>query len=694
MGLVALLVFLAAGAARAQDDPPGRVGRVADVQGPVSWFDHFRGQWRAAERHLPLTSGDRVSTGAMGRAELRVGSTTLRLDGKTELEVLRLDDQRLVFQLHSGSLGLRVRSREVAAEVEVLTAEARLRPLRAGHYRVDRLDDTSYISSWRGELQVDEPYGITVAAGQRAELWREGPGRTLRQTWAVVLDDAFGARVAMEDQREERSVASRFVSPEMTGAEDLDRYGRWDTHPEYGAVWSPLQVRAGWAPYRYGRWTWVRTWGWTWVDETPWGFAPFHYGRWVHWRDRWGWVPGTYVARPVYAPALVAWVGGPGFGVSINIGGPVLPSVGWVPLAPREVYVPWFVHTPVYLGRVNEGPAWRNARDRDRRSDWRMDGRLDGRSDGRHSGGPANAMPFANQNVPGAVTMVPRDGLGQRQPLPRGGTGYDAWRGVRPDQPLNTVSAPMGPPRPEFLSTGSAAPNPQPLAPQPTAGTMRPLPQAQPNQPEQPGRSNPSNPSNPSFGSDRASGAPGQGGQGGWRVFETPQGANLGAGPEPRRDRDRDRDRATPPAQGYAPAPAAMPPPPAIPMAPAAAAAPAAAPASPISPAMPPPAQDSGPAGEAYRGQGPRRQFEAPRLFPAAPAAPAAPQPQVAVPQAAPARSPAPSPATVGPQRPSSPAAAPAAPAAPRDAPVPREEERKRVLPEREQNNPNRESQR
>ena len=41
---------------------------------------------------------------------------------------------------------------------------------------------------------------------------------------------------------------------EMTGAEDLDRYGRWDRHPEYGAVWYPTVVVAGWAPYRYGQW--------------------------------------------------------------------------------------------------------------------------------------------------------------------------------------------------------------------------------------------------------------------------------------------------------------------------------------------------------------------------------------------------------------------------------------------------------
>mgnify|MGYP006969297544 CR=1 FL=1 len=65
-----------------------------------------------------------------------------------------------------------------------------------------------------------------------------------------------------------------------------------------------------WAPYTTGRWAWVAPWGWTWVDVAPWGFAPFHYGRWVPRGPYWAWSPGRYVARPVYAPALVGWVGG------------------------------------------------------------------------------------------------------------------------------------------------------------------------------------------------------------------------------------------------------------------------------------------------------------------------------------------------------------------------------------------------
>ena len=142
----------------------------------------------------------------------------------------------------------------------------------------------------------------------------------------------------------------------MTGAEDLDRYGRWETAPEYGTVWIPTAVvAADWAPYRHGRWAWSRHWGWTWVDDAPWGFAPFHYGRWVSWGGRWCWSPGPYVHRPVYAPALVGWVGGGSVSVGISVGHrPPPPRFGWYPLAPREVYVPGYRHSPRYVHRVND----------------------------------------------------------------------------------------------------------------------------------------------------------------------------------------------------------------------------------------------------------------------------------------------------------------------------------------------------
>ena len=481
-GLLVALAAFTAGSARAQEDPPGRVGRLAETQGQVWWYDSDDGQWTEAQRNRPLTGGDRVSTAPEARAELRIGSTVLRLGAVTELEVLQLDDERMRFRLHAGSLALRVRSREVAEEIELVTAEAQLRPLRSGHYRLDRLDDTSHAGSWRGTLRSDEAGGFEIDTGQRVELWREGAGRELRQAWGSLPDDDFAAWVVAADLRDERSAATRYVSPEMTGAEDLDRYGRWDNHPEYGVLWFPYEVQAGWAPYRNGYWAWVRPWGWTWVDEARWGFAPFHYGRWVHWRGRWGWWPGSYVARPVYAPALVGWVGGSNWGVSINIGGP---AIGWVPLAPREIFVPWYRHTPVYVDRINRRPH------------------LPSRKPVPQV--PTGPVIYGNQGVPGAVTVVPRDVLVRRQPVPPAivapplaGSSRQPWVGVVP------------PPAPTTRADGHA---PRPGAPRPNGRDEDPArppgPQGEP--PRDAGRAAPSpaggNAANPPAGSRREPGA-------------------------------------------------------------------------------------------------------------------------------------------------------------------------------------------
>lgn len=424
MGLAMLLVLMAP-IAWADEDPPGRVGRLADFNGSVSWWDSDTGEWAEAERNRPLTQGDRVSTAQSGRAELRVGSTVLRLAANTEFEVLRLDDERLVFQLHSGSVAVRVRSREIADELELVTAEARLRPLRAGHYVLMRTDDTTTAGAWRGEWHVRGERGddgLVVGPDRWAELYRagrRGEAGELRSAWVSPRDDGFTRWAQSEDARDERSASTRYVSPEMTGVEELDRHGRWEQHPEYGALWLPLVVRADWAPYRHGRWAWVRPWGWTWIDEAPWGFAPFHYGRWVNWRGRWGWVPGAYVARPVYAPALVAWVGGGGWGVSVRIGSP---AVGWLPLAPREVYTPHYRHTPRYVERVNPAPPYR----------WR------------HTPGqvPTGPISYGNQGVPNAVTVVPSDVLVRRQPVAGGVMGPQRDGGRAP---LVMQAPPAGP---------------------------------------------------------------------------------------------------------------------------------------------------------------------------------------------------------------------------------------------------------
>jgi hypothetical protein len=392
--LVSLGLVAGAPAAWAQDDDlPGRVGRLAEVQGRVWLYDQEQGQWVEAMRNRTLTSGDRLSTERGSRADVRIGSTELRLDGDTELDLDRIDDDRIVLQLVNGSVAVRVRSREIARELELRSANLRVVPERTGHYRIDREDDTTWVAAWRGSVTVDtRDQQVQISAGRRAEFYRDSRDGATAVSWSGPVNDAFSDWVARDEQRDDRAAQPRYVSPEMTGAEDLDRYGRWDRHPEYGMVWFPLQVGADWAPYRHGRWTWSVRWGWTWVDDAPWGFAPFHYGRWVHWGGRWVWSPGAYVARPVYAPALVAWVGGSNVSFSVSIGGYSGPAVGWVPLAPRDYYVPPYRYHPRYVERVNQPH-----RDYQPRQV------------------PTGPIMYGNRGVPNAVTVVPADVLTRRE---------------------------------------------------------------------------------------------------------------------------------------------------------------------------------------------------------------------------------------------------------------------------------------
>src|SRR5438309_602880 len=156
---------------------------------------------------------------------------------------------------------------------------------------------------------------------------------------------------ASRDRRWDGARSSRYVSRDVIGYEDLDDNGEWRTTPDYGPVWVPRTVATGWAPYRYGHWAWVEPWGWTWIDDAPWGFAPFHYGRWVYVGDGWAWVPGRVVTRPVYAPALVVFVGGRNWSVAIGAGGGG--GVAWFPLAPEEPYYPAYHVSNTYVRNVN-----------------------------------------------------------------------------------------------------------------------------------------------------------------------------------------------------------------------------------------------------------------------------------------------------------------------------------------------------
>jgi FecR protein len=334
----------------AQDDPPGRVARLNYSSGSVSFQPGGEGDWVAAVQNRPLTTGDNLWADQNSRAELHVGSTAIRMDSETSLTFLDLDDHTTQLRLSLGSVLLRVRHLDDGDLFEIDTPNLAFTVQSAGEYRIDVNSDgnQTVTTVWRGHAEATGGgYSYTVIAGQQATF--NGTDQLDHEISQLPGSDDFSAWAFERDAREDRADSSNYISSEMTGYEDLDDYGHWRYVADYGPVWTPVGVGPGWAPYRYGHWVWVAPWGWTWVEDEPWGFAPFHYGRWAFVENGWCWVPGPVVVRPVYAPALVAFVGGGGFHVSIGVG----EGVAWFPLGPREVYVPPYRVSRVYVNNVN-----------------------------------------------------------------------------------------------------------------------------------------------------------------------------------------------------------------------------------------------------------------------------------------------------------------------------------------------------
>jgi hypothetical protein len=344
--------------ASAQDDPPSRVARLNYIQGSVSYqpgSDDSNEDWVAADPNRPLTTGDNLWSDADSRGEVHIGSTSIRLSNLTGISFLNLDDSTIQLQLTQGTIDVRVRNYNPENAYEIDTPNLAFTIYGPGRYRIQTDPDgnSTIILIRDGQGQVTGGgQSYDVDPGQRYTF--SGNDQLNYDVQPAMGLDAFEMWSQSRDQREDSSLSARYVSRDMDGAYDLDDNGDWQQDSEYGAVWIPRGVAVGWAPYHDGHWVWVSPWGWTWVDSQPWGFAPFHYGRWTQIRGTWGWVPGPVAVRPVYAPALVAFVGGGpgGFGVSVGFGGG-FSGVAWFPLGPRDVYLPSYHTSAVYVQNVN-----------------------------------------------------------------------------------------------------------------------------------------------------------------------------------------------------------------------------------------------------------------------------------------------------------------------------------------------------
>jgi len=329
--------------------PPGMVGRVSVASGNVDLRMSGESNWAATAVNQPVYSGEGVRTGPQARAEIEVGANTVDLAEGTEIVITMLTDKFTQIALSRGRSGVSLRQIGDEDTVEIDFAQGGLWLLGAGRYDLDVAggDQPTRITVFEGTAQfVGGGSETRIETGQMAVL--AGADTVTATTEAARADD-FVEWCRSVDYDQTRLAAPHYLSKYMTGFAELDTAGIWKINSEYGPIWFPTDPE--WSPYRFGHWGWIAPWGWTWIDDQPWGFAPSHYGRWVMIDDHWAWAPGGSTVHPLFAPAVVAFLGTPGIGLSSEDGA----TVAWFPLAPGETYWPTYTQDMDYIRSLNFG---------------------------------------------------------------------------------------------------------------------------------------------------------------------------------------------------------------------------------------------------------------------------------------------------------------------------------------------------
>lgn len=355
-------------AGEAPPDQPGQaVAHLTVINGDASIRRGDSGDWVAAALNAPVMAGDSISVGPGGSAELQLDyANFVRISGETEIRLSDLESGRNQIQIAKGLITWRV-LRDSNSQSEISSPAVAVRPLRLSAVRVEVAPDgMTRIVVRRGDADASTPKGTEHIHEGNMMLVQ---GSADDPEYQVVYAPSRDAWDTWNDQRDsylERAQSNRYLSRDIDGGEDLDAYGRWGNDPAYGNVWTP-SVPANWAPYQDGQWVWEDYYGWTWVDYQPWGWAPFHYGSWYFRTGLgWSWFPGARSGRYWWHPAMVGFFGfGGGLGMGFGFG-----SVGWVPLAPFEVFHPWYgrggfggrAFGAGIVNNVNIAGVYRNAR--------------------------------------------------------------------------------------------------------------------------------------------------------------------------------------------------------------------------------------------------------------------------------------------------------------------------------------------
>lgn len=336
----ALMAPARASAQSTRTGPALGVARISVVSGDVATMRGNSGDWVTATVNMPVVEGDSVQSGIGSRTEIQLDhGNFVRLWNDTQVQLLDLASRQFRLRVIQGTV-IYSELPDSVADIDIETPLAAVRPVKSGRYRIAVGPGETILTVRQGRADVAFENTVSKLESGRAMTVRESPDGPEIETVKAGSQDALDKWAAERDRQLRRARSYRYLSRDIYGADALDDHGDWRYVAGVGYSWFP-RAATDWVPYRHGRWIWIDYYGWTWVGSEPWGWAPYHWGRWYrHATYGWGWYPGARRLRHAWRPALVAFFGFEAAVRSAVWGG--FGGIGWCPLAPGEVFVPWY----------------------------------------------------------------------------------------------------------------------------------------------------------------------------------------------------------------------------------------------------------------------------------------------------------------------------------------------------------------
>jgi len=324
----------------AADAPAVVVGRVYHIEGDLLRYVPEENDWVAVVKDAPFGTEDTLFSGSRGRGELIApNGTWIRIGNSTQFQVIALDTDLSEMDVASGVARFYNKSSDTVIKVTspfgyVLADPGTVFDFYVGENSAEAVaikGKVSFVHS-ATDARYDVAAGSPAILADQAQVSSgEGGVDPDWDRWNSRRESFWAAKARV------RGRSAEYLPPNLRDeAYALEENGRWENVSYEGEprrFWRPTTVAVGWSPFTVGRWTdWYGDQ--CWIPAEPFGYVTHHYGNWVYVRNSWYWAPPVVSVR-VGLPLLnIGFFWYPGRVSWIHEG----TYVGWVPLAPREMY--------------------------------------------------------------------------------------------------------------------------------------------------------------------------------------------------------------------------------------------------------------------------------------------------------------------------------------------------------------------